>query len=251
MIVKDLLYRTRHILSDLTANRWTDERLLILLNEGLNDIAKNTILFVKTGYVKLVSQQTEYDFSSFAVKLLRIEYLDEPLAYFSHDEMDKKDSSWQQREGPYLKAYVLDKQKEACIKTYPKLVNSNSSIIDFGSPFGIVTGITYSDLQVEFFDTFGSLGAVDTKDFIKLYYIERPVELTSILDELELSTVIQEAVTHYIAARAFRDNIDAQSRSMGSEELNLYTNQLAAYVLEKAKSFSQSGYTVPYNPSGV
>ena len=251
MIVKDLLHRARHTLSDLTANRWTDERLLILLNEGLNDIAKNTILFVKTGYISLASQQTEYDLSSFATKILRIEYLDEPLAYFSHSEMDKKDSAWQQREGSYLKAYILDKQKEACIKLYPKLINSNSSVIDFGSSFGIITGLTYSDLPIELSETFGDLGEVDAKDFIKVYYIERPVELTSILDELELSTVIQEAVTHYIAARAFRDNIDAQSRSMGSEELNLYTNQLAAYVLEKAKSFSQSGYTVPYNPSGV
>jgi len=93
MIVKDLLHKTRHTLSDLTANRWSDERLLILLNEGLNDIAKNTILFVKTGYISLASQQTEYDLSSFATKILRIEYLDEPLAYFSHSEMDKKDSA--------------------------------------------------------------------------------------------------------------------------------------------------------------
>ena len=251
MLAKDLLYRARHTLSDLTSSRWSDERLLILLNEGLNDIAKRTILFVKTGYIKLVSQQTEYDFSSYAVKVLRVEYLDKPLECFSHSEMDKKDSSWQQREGPYLKAYILDKQKEACIKVYPKLINSTSSIIDFGGSCGIVTGVTYSDLQLEVEGDVGDLGEVDTKDFIKLYYIERPVEITSILDEVDLSTVIQEAVTHYIAARAFRDNLDAQSRSMGAEELNLYTEQLNAYVLEKAKSFSQSSYTTTYNPSGV
>lgn len=251
MIVKDLLVRTRHILSDLTANRWSDDRLIILLNEGLNDIAKNTILFVENAYIKLSAQQTEYDFSSFAVKVLRIEYMDEPLLCLSHSELDRKDSSWQQREGPYLRAYVLDKQKEARVKLYPKLQNSNLSVIDFGGSFGIITGVTYSDLQLEMTGTLGDLGEVDSKDYIKLYYIKRPIEITGILDEVDLSSIIQEAVTHYIAARAFRDNLDAQNRAMGSEELNLYTNQLAAYVLEKAKNFSQSGYTTSYNPSGV
>lgn len=251
MIVKDLFKKARFTLSDLDATRWSDERLIILLNEGLNDIASKTILFVKTGYVILNSQQTTYDFSAFAIKLLRIEYQDKPLPSFSHDEMDNKDSSWQQREGPLLKAYILDKQKEANIKVYPKLTNAENAIINYGGLYGIVTAISYSDLQLVVTDTLGDLGAAEDTDYIKIYYIEKPTEVTSILDEVDLSEIIQEAVTHYISARAFRDNLDVQNRTMGAEELSLYNSQLSTYAVEKAKNFSQAGYTANYNPSGT
>lgn len=251
MIVKDLLKKVRFILSDTDVNRWTDERLIVLLNEGLNNIAKDTILFVETAFVKLNAMQANYDFSEFAIKLLRVEYKGLPLKAYSHAEMDYKDPYWQTTEGPELKAYILDKQKEARIKVYPLLQNASNELIDFGGNFGIITGITYSELQLQVESSFGDLGEVDATDYIKIYYIKRPEEVTSIIEDIELSTLIQEAVTHYIAAGAFRDNTDVQNRSMGAEEMNLYTSQLSSYVIEKAQNFSQEGYTTKYNPSGV
>ncbi|NCB95269.1 MAG: hypothetical protein EOM35_02195 [Negativicutes bacterium] len=251
MIVKDLIKKVRFILSDTEINRWSDERLIVLLNEGLNNIAKDTILFVETAFVKLNNLQVEYDFSDFAIKILRIEYQGLPLKAFSHAEMDRKDPYWQTAEGSELKAYVIDKQKEARIKLYPILQNSNNTLVNFGSPFGIITGITYSEFQLEVASDFGDLGEVDASDYVKLYYIKRPPEITSILDEVELSSLIQEPVTHYIAAGAFRDNTDVQNRSIAVDEMNLYTSQLSSYVIEKAQNFSQEGYTTRYNPSGV
>lgn len=251
MLAKDVIKSARFILSDTDAQRWTDERLLALLNDGLADIAKTTILFIDTVFVELVNEQTDYDLSAFAVKIIRIEYEDKPLTLTTFGEMDKKYPIWQQAEGDKLKAYMLDKQREANIKVYPKLKNSNLANVDFGGTYGIITGVTYSDLQLNVSNVFGDLGAVAEDGFIKVFYVRKVARLTSLLDEIYVSSIAEEPLAHYVAGRALRDNQDTQNRTLGNEEINLYKQQLEEYSMEKAKNFSQSQFAVSYRPTGV
>ena len=251
MLAKDVIKSARYVLSDSDAQRWTDERLLALLNDGLADIAKTTILFIDTVFVELVNDQTDYDLSSFAVKIIRIEYEDKPLALTSFSEMDKKFPLWQQTEGDKLKAYLLDKQREANIKVYPKLKNTNLANVDFGGSYGLITGVTYSELQLNVSSVFGDLGAVAEDGFIKVFYVRKHERVTDLLDELYVSSVAEEPLAHYVAGRALRDNQDTQNRTLGNEEINLYKQQLSEYTMEKAKNFSQAQFSVPYRPNGV
>lgn len=251
MLAKDVIKSARFMLSDTATQRWTDERLLALLNDGLTDIAKTTILFIDTVYVELINDQTDYDFSSFAVKIVRVEYEDKPLALSSFSEMDKKSPLWQQAEGEKLKAYLLDKQREANIKVYPKLKNANLANVDFGGNYGIITGVTYSDLQLNVSDTLGDLGAVAEDGFIKVFYVRKHPKVTDLTDTLYVSSVAEEPLAHFITGRALRDNQDTQNRTLGNEEINLYKQQLSEYSMEKAKNFSQAQFAVPYRPNGV
>ncbi len=251
MLAKDVIKSARFILSDSDVQRWTDERLLALLNDGLIDIAKTTILFIDTMFVELVNGETDYDLSNLAVKILRIEYEDKELPLTTHRELDKKYPAWAQAEGTKLKAYILDNQREANIKLYPKLVNSNYANVNFGGNFGIVTGVSYSELQLNVTNNFGDLGAIAEDGFIKVYYVRKQPKVTLLTDELFVSNVAEEPLAHYVAGRALRDNQDAQNRAFANEELTLYKQQLDAYSMEKAKNFSYGQFSVAYNPMGV
>jgi hypothetical protein len=251
MFAKDVIKSARFILSDTDNQRWTDERLLALVNDGLIDIAKNTILFIDTMFVELVNDLTSYDLSDKAIKIVRVEYEDKELTLTTHKELDKKVPNWPQMEGTKLKAYVLDNQKEACFKLYPKLVNSKYSNVDFGGSFGIITDISYSELQINAATNLGDLGAIEADGFIKVYYVRKQPKVTQLTDVLYVSNVAEEPLAHYVAGRALRDNQDTQNRAIGNEELTLYKQQLDAYSIEKAKNFSYGSFTVAYNPIGA
>lgn len=250
MIAAEVLKNARYKLSDTNPQRWTDERLLSLLNDGLTDIAKTTILFIDTIFIELVNEQTDYDLSSFAFKIIRVEYEDKPLAVSSFSEMDKKIPLWQQAEGEKLKAYIIDKQREANFKLYPKLTNATMDNIDFGGNFGIITGVTYSELEFNMSDDFGDLGEVEEDGFIKVFYVRKHPKITDINDTLYISSVAEEPLAHYIAGHALRDNQDTQNRAFGNEEIGLYKQQLEEYSLEKSKNFSQAQFAMPYRPMG-
>lgn len=246
-VIKD----ARHTLSDLGRERWTDGRLLSLLNDGLVDISKNTILYVREKYVELINNQTLYDLSSFAYKILRVEFEDKPLKQTSRNELDRINSTWQAETSEKITHYLVDKLQEGRMLVYPTPVNAVIDNINFGGSYGIITGVTYSDLQLNLGDTLGDLGEVKEDGFIKVFYIETPTTITDIISTINISVVAKEPLAHYIAGRALRDNHDAQNRSMGVEEINLYVKQLEDYSLEKAKNFSQVAYSVPYRPFGV
>ena len=89
MQAKDILKDIRYSLSDNGTNkRWSDERLLSLLTQGIQDIAKNTVLFVESVIVTVQDDVVDIDLSDRATKITRVEYLDEPVALKSFAEMD-------------------------------------------------------------------------------------------------------------------------------------------------------------------
>lgn len=251
MQAREIIKRARLILSDTAALRWSDERLLYLLNAGLLDLTKTTVLFINTAYIKLLNNQPLYDLSEWAFKIIRVEYADAELPIKTHEEMDRKDSLWQLKRGDKLRAYLLDKQNEACLKVYPIPENTHVENIDFGGNYGIMTGVTYSDQQIEMVGSLGDLGEVEETGFIKVYFTRKQDPITDLSTVVDISTVAVEPLTHYIAGYALRDNQDTQNRTFGAEEIMLYAQQIDAYKIEKAKNFSQSAFIVPYNPQGV
>ena len=251
MIAADVIKNARYMLSDTSPQRWTDERLLSLLNDGLTDIAKNTILFIDTMFVELINDQADYDLSDFAFKIIRVEYEDKPLPLSFFSEMDRKQPLWQQTTGPKLKTYLLDKQREANLKVYPLLQNSVVDNIDFGGNYGIMTGVTYSELELNISGTLGGLGGVEEDGFIKVFYIRKHVKVTDLTTTLFVSDVAEKPLAHYIAGYALRDNQDTQNRLIAKEELSLYEKSLEEYNIVKAKNFSQSQFKTTYNPTGA
>lgn len=249
MLAKEVLTEVRYILSDSAKDRWTDERLLILLNDGILDIAKNTTLFIETIFYVVTNLVVDIDMSALVIKFARAEYLDEPLPFYSFDEMDKKDKKWQTKTGDKVEALVYDHQRAGVLKQYPIVSNAQNPNILYSGAYGIITYISYSDILPEVQDTYGDLGEIPDDGYIKFYYVRKHAKVTDINTTLEIDDLIKQPLIHYIAGMAFRDNQDTQSRGQAAEELSLYSAMTDNYSVEKSQSFSRAGYSAGYRPN--
>lgn len=254
MLAKDLLKKVRFSLSDTEVSRWSDDRLISLLNDCISNITLKTIIFVNEAYIKLVNGKVDYDLSDIAVKIIRVEFEKKPLVFKSLADMDGKNSTWQNDEGSRIIYVIPDKRREANFKLYPILKNTAVTLSDnnvnYSGSYGIVTGISYTDIPLVIADDFGDISPIPADGYIKVFYIKRHAEITDINDTLDLSSVAQELAQHFIVGKALRDNQDTQSRTLAKEELDMYNNQLVDYSFEKAKNFTQASHQVKYNSMG-
>ena len=250
MQAKDILKQARYILSDTGKDRWTDDRLLALLYEGIVNIAANTTIFVEYFYVPIADNIIDYDFSAIATKILRVEYLDRPIPFATYEEMDRKEKLWQHDKGPTPELFIIDKQKRACMKMYPIIENATNPYIHYSGPFGIVTGISYSDIMPIFSYVYGDMGDYEDTGFLKVFHIRKHAELTDVNDELFIDDICKQPLEHYVAGRALRDNQDTQNRAMGGEELQLYQQLINDFSIQKAVNFTDARRTTQYRPLG-
>lgn len=254
MLIQDLLKKIRFSLSDSNSSRWSDERLISLINDCISSITRRSILFVDTTYIKLVNNLVNYDISDIAVKILRIEYDKKPIIPVSHHDLDLINENWQDSVSNRVTNYIVDKQKEGVFKLYPKLQNENVSLnngnITYSGNYGIITGITYTELPLVLSGNFGDISPVATDGYIKVFYIKRHQKFTDINDTIDISSVAEELIQHYVVGMALRDNQDTQSRALAKEELDMHESQLEEYLFEKAKNFSQGEHIVKYNAMG-
>jgi len=247
MLAKEILEEARQTLSDTGVDRWTDARLISLLNNCLKDLAKNTILFTNTGYAAIVDQVVDFDLSSTVVKIHRIEYDNEPLPFYTFEEMDKKKYNWQLDTGDKPTAIIYNKQNQGQFKIYPIVENAQDDNIVFDQPYGVITAIEYSDLEILFSDTLGDLGSYVDSGTLKIFYTRKHTKITDINDTVELDDLILNTIGHYIAGNALRDNVDVQNRTLGNEELGMYKTDIEEYSAEKAKNFGPQVYETGYD----
>lgn len=248
ILAKDVLTEARYILSDTAKDRWSDVRLLKLLSDGLRDIAKNTTIFTETMFYVVANLAVDIDFTANAVKIVRAEYLDDELPFYSFDEMDEKDPKWQLETGDKVKAIVYDKQRTGLYKLYPIVSNAQNYHIEYNQLLGVTTDISYSDILPVMGDSIGDIGVVPDDAVIKFYYIRKHDKVTDINTQLDIDDLFEIPLAHYVAGMALRDNQDAQNRQMAAEELQLYYNKINEHSIEKSKNFSRPGHTVRYNP---
>lgn len=250
MLAQDLLTRVRYTLSDTDKDRWTDARLISLLNEGILDIAKNTILFIETVFYQVSNLVFDIDLTSQSLKVLRAEYLDDPLPFYSFEEADLKFGTlWQQHTGDKVKAIIYDKQRNGILKQYPICSNALNPHIEYNSLLGVVTDISYSDILPILANVYGDISHVPDEALIKFYYIRKHAAITALSDTLSIDELTDIALKHYICGMALRDNQDTQSRTMAQEELAMYYSKVEEYSMQRSKDFAQTDYTARYRPN--
>jgi len=247
MLAKDILEAARFNLSDTDKQRWTDKRLLILLNNALTDITKNTILLTKKLYVGIYNLVADYDLSSQIFKIDRIEYLNTPLLKYTYDQMDAKNINWQTDTGTKPTAFVYDKQNQGQFRLYPIIdsIEANPHIT-FSSSFGIITDISYSDFEPFSTDTFGDLGSFEDTGYLVIFYTPRITAITDINTDIDIPEAMVEPISRYISGYALRDNTDTQNRTVGLEDIQLYEKAIEEYRVVKSESFGNTNYEVEY-----
>ena len=255
--IADILVRVRDTLSDPTGSRWSDARLLRLIDEAQIDIAvKNNLLRTKVTQI-VAKDKVVYSLPADAVRMTRAVFADgSRLPIKSHDDMDLKDPVWEVTTGSTVQYLVFDKLNPGEFKLYPipavtpevedftfnslygaVVTITNDSIIN---NYGVVANITDTPaLSSSFNSPHGLVADMSTLEVgLIIYYNRRPIEVNAIdttESYLEIHNIYDKAIKHYAIGMAWRDDQDTQNRALGKEELGFYAMEFV-----EAKSNSSS-----------
>ena len=255
--IADILTRVRDTLSDPTGDRWSDARLLRLIDEAQIDIAvKNNLLRTKVTQ-GVTADKSIYSLPTDAVRMTRAVFADgSKLSIKSHDDMDLIDPTWEITTGDAIEYLVFDKLNPGEFKLYPiPTVTPELEGFTFDSNYGavvtiegdtiinnygIVANITdTATLTSDFNSSYGlavNMGTLEIE--LIAYYNRRPIEVNAIdttESYLEIHDIYDKAIKHYVIGMAWRDDQDTQNRALGKEELGFYAMEFV-----EAKSNSSS-----------
>lgn len=220
--IVDILTRVRDTLADPNKERWSDERLLRLLDEAQKDVAKQSQILKGTYEFSLAIGEPQYTLPDDIWLITRASYDDTDIELISYDKLDElakkqytrtgpKDYSrnrridfldsrlsWEDNEGSAIEALVFDNRNVNEIRTYPipneaiaeaSYTFQNSGYLettetDFSSVYGILTGVPTTDSLID------ELGVVVDADSI-LYLITDPNSCNgaSIVDDVLFNSV--------------------------------------------------------------
>lgn len=249
MLAKDIIKEVRLILADRHGERWSDDRLLLLLNNGIRDIAKNTVIFTESIYYKVINSVYDVDLSDSVVKFLRADYMEKPLKWLTYAQADHElGEDWQAKTSDKITHLIYDQQKAGALRLYPIPVNTYNEWIEYDSVYGGVTHISYSDLQPTLTNDPGVIASIEDKALIKFYYIRKHDKITDINAELYIDDLCEEPLIHYVTCFALRDNQDAQNRNMANEEYALYERFIQDHEIQKQRLYNRSEITARYRP---
>lgn len=283
--IATLMLRIRDSLSDPNANRWSNDRLLRLIDEAQKVTARKAKLLRSRAEVAVISEIATYDLPSEASILTRVLASDAPstatdteisrqsVRLKSHQQMDEIDPDWESQTGDGIEYIVFDKLNPQQFKVYPIPIDSDSvsehtftsdygeltdSTGDTVDPYGVVTDLTTTDILVTTFTS--DLGIVtDMSSLITslvVYYLHRPPTLDDYTKiDVEQPLVISEdwdnALKHYVVGMCLRDDKDTQNRTVGNEELGFYVDELTEAMGDSSKDFTSSTQHEPVYTPGI
>lgn len=284
--IEEILLRVRDTLADPRSERWTDARLLRLLDEGYKVLTTKAKMLRSKAEIPLAVGISEYTVPptrtprvtvvtatgatmvvsasplAYAVpndihKFTRaVNHLGEPITFISHTEADRLfGANWGVATGPTVQYLIFDKQDQNKFRVYPIPDNSitgptTAQLATLNSLYGITVAggleSTY-DLMSSPFGVVVGVSQVSNTSFT-LYYVRMPRSITQVTDNLETSEAYDAALKFYICGMALRDDKDVQNRSLGNEELRFFTDGLTEAIKESSLDFSanETKYDVPY-----
>ena len=274
--VADIITRARDTLADPKKERWSDDRLLRLLDEAQKDFARQTSLLKGYANIPLIPFTATYSLPEDCWRITRAHYAERNLRLVSHEAMDAFDEDWYTRQGSTIETLVFDQRNDNVIRCYP--IPDDSSVeynytfeqsdtpeyagagrfgvvtefadYTFDGVFGVTTGLFDPAISTESFDSpYGVLTDVgESTGNIAIFYIRDPQRIKYMTDELEISSRWDIALKHYIVGHAFLDDLDTQYQQRGSTSLSLYDRELnLAQRTSRSDSTAMQQYETSYN----
>ena len=236
MAASDVITTAREILADTNGDRWSDSRLIGLLNDGVKDLILNAEVRKETIILELDKNFTTFDVSASLLKILRVQYNDEALPLLSHDQMDKKYGAWAaDTSEDELKAIVYDLQNSGMFRIYPKLTDGTSQE-QYNKLYGILISLDISYDPVYF--NIDSI-PVNAK-YLSIFGVPRPTKIVDLVDDIPLDEQYYHALVYYVTGQALRADMDAANRSFGNEQLGFYAQALAQIKADRGSSSVRS-----------
>ena len=274
-VITDILDRVRDSLADPAKQRWTDARLLRLLDEAQKDFARHTNILKGFVTLALVPEQQTYQLPKDCWSITRSHYAGANLPLYSFEHMDGVDPTWFTKKAAKPLALVFDKRNEREVRVYPipdgslsdinyTFVNETNPVyvgptlgvvtaIDdftFDSPYGVVTDLFSVDITDNWFSSvYGvvtDIGEVDGN--LTIFYIKDANDLLDFNSVLEISSRWHFALQQYVVGRAFMDDLDVQYQQRGATALQIYDRELKLAKSSTSKDTTMSTqFSTQYN----
>lgn len=275
MSIPSILSLVRDRLADPDKQRWSDDRLLRLLDSAQKDFARQTECFKGTFSLPLSANKAVYTLPTDCWRIMRAHFYDVNLPLYSYEHMDSLDINWYTKTGPEVKAVVFDKRNESEIRFYPIMDESildnvytfvNETDVDyaggnlgvvtaiddftFNMPYGVVTELFSVDVQHDEMDTvYGVVTDIaEANSNVVIIYIRDPKTITSISNTLEIGARWEQAMENYVVGNCFLDDLDTQYQARGATALQLYDRELKVAKTAFARDSTRSTqYQTSYN----
>lgn len=138
---------------------------------------------------------------------------------------------------------------------YFSVFNNRGMIADichskFNDNTGFITQIDLPDKRNVIFSSPYGLAHTATlvQNIMEVLYIRKPADIEDITSELEIDDCFDSALKYYVTGKAFRDDISAQNRSVGAEELQFYERELQEALSDDELDFTRNN-SVQYETS--
>jgi len=223
--ITNILTNVRTDLGDSNAERYSDAILINHLNAGIMDFVSATKCLKERIYMGLSTSHSIYDLRPYVLEINRVEYMHSNIVAKTFEELDKINPDWQTATGNKVQYVTFEHLPKGMIRVYP-LVTGAINVINQNSPYGGLIDITIND------DTYEIPSIADVEEnihhYLVLYCVKKPniVTLATEDKDMEIDISFDTALTHYIKYRCLRSDTDANNRSYGNEEFQLY----ATYV---------------------
>lgn len=175
--IADILTRARDSLADPNKERWSDDRLLRLLDEGQKHFAREAKLLKATTTMALIPGQATYSLPTNCWLITRACFDNTVIPLVSHERMDELNTNWYTDTGSVVEKLIFDRRLPEEIRSYPiandayseaSYTFSNAGYLDTvvytGEAFGVITDA--EDAVGIVSDTYGV-----ATDFQFIYYI--------------------------------------------------------------------------------
>jgi hypothetical protein len=260
--VEKILKNARRTLADLDKQRWSDEDLLALLDEGQEDFNQQT-QFLNT-YVDIVLTEGNPYFSlpDDCWKLTRVLYNNCVLPMVTHRELDEMGatnyrsytnflggSKWEKAEGSPI-AIIYDRRDFTQGKVFPIPADLNTESLTteaFGvvaeetdTVYGLVGSFEGPGGGAAGGDVYGVLVEANIGT-LRCYYLKNPKEVTSVSDELDIPQMYDIALKFYVCGQAFLNDVDTGSQQKSGSQLALYARHVKEAKKTAMQDYIQAG----------
>ncbi len=249
MTVEALINSIRYKVGDIKKTKWTDGRIIELINEGLKDLAsKVEVKKVETSLPILPYQRKLTIPDSSFINLLRVKVDRVPLKIVPFDKLDKI-LDWENKISDKITLAAYNKQNSGEITLYPlldeastdyeALANSTGVVVDIPNVdrdylYGIITSLGTLPLitptnvyDPSTIDTTGTLtGIQDTFVIADIIYSAVPDLVTTSTVNLDLSDNYVTTIVYYVSGMLLLDDTRAESVNKGTTFIQKYNSDL-------------------------
>jgi len=266
MTVETFISKVRRRVGDVNKNKFTDGRIIDIINEGLEDIGKKAYVKKKTLTLPITPYQRKLTIpDSDFIKLKRVRVDNTDIEILSLEELDDRYGKWEEEIGSNLIALGFDKQNIRELTLYPlldetkseyqSLNNSNSLLIDIpnvqaDTVYGLITSIevenvvepenVYDEEELAGYEPIINLS--DTFIAIELSYYAMPTEVTTVEDTLDIDDTFITTLLFYVSGLLLLDDNRTESIQRGQIFVQRYAAELQKDKVRNSNSYQDISY---------